>query len=251
MRSRLFVRGCMQVITHIDDTYDSTPVLLILKVLLVYALAVGRGIFTYDVKAAFLHATLDPNTEPMHVWAPEEYDPEHKTTWRLKKPAYGLRTAARAWQDHFADELMNRGLKRLKSDSNVYIHQTRQIVVLAYVDGLMVFGKPEDAQDMDAKLKVTFLIRSTGDLNTKDYKLRFLRRTLQRANMGGMMFDAREYYEPTLDERGLEQCKEAKPVALDGSGPPRRNLPSWTRSKTARHQITQRLQQLRHNHCGE
>ena len=34
IRSRLCVRGFKQVITDIDDTYDSTPVLLILKMLL-------------------------------------------------------------------------------------------------------------------------------------------------------------------------------------------------------------------------
>ena len=106
IRSRLCVRGFKQVITDIDDTYASTPVLLILKVLLVYALSVGWGIYSFDVTTAFLHATLDPGADPIYVWAPQEYDQDQQHIWRLKKAVYGLRTAPREWQDHFADELM-------------------------------------------------------------------------------------------------------------------------------------------------
>ena len=67
IRSRLCVRGFKQNVTDLDDTFASTPTLIILKVLLVLALALGWSIFTYDVTTAFLHAYLDPEDEPICV----------------------------------------------------------------------------------------------------------------------------------------------------------------------------------------
>ena len=119
IRSRLCVRGLRRTITDIDDTYASTPVLLIVKTLLVHALAMNRSIFTYDNMIAFLHASLDPDADPIYVWAPSKYCPSGTTLWRLKKACYGLRTAPREGQDHFADELRNMGFKRLKSGGNI------------------------------------------------------------------------------------------------------------------------------------
>ena len=75
IRSRLCVRGFKQSIADIDDAYASTPVLLIVKTLLVHALAMNWSIFTYDITTAFLHASLDQESDPIYVWAPSEYWP--------------------------------------------------------------------------------------------------------------------------------------------------------------------------------
>ena len=34
-----------------------------------------RRIFPYDITTAFMHATLDPDADPIYVWPPEEYYP--------------------------------------------------------------------------------------------------------------------------------------------------------------------------------
>ena len=104
-KSRLCVRGFKQNIEDMDDTYASTPVLCILKVLIVHALSRQWGIFTYDVTTAFLHAQLNPEATPIYVWAPIEFYPDGQTIGKLKRAVYGLRTAPREWQDHFAKEL--------------------------------------------------------------------------------------------------------------------------------------------------
>ena len=133
IRSRLCVRGFKQFIADIDDVYASTPVLLILKVLLVHALSVGWSIFTYDVTTAFLHANLDPSAPPIYVWAPAEFFPSGTTMWKLKRAVYGLRTAPKEWQDHFSEEPQSMGFRRLKSDSNMYVHGPLQVIFLAYL----------------------------------------------------------------------------------------------------------------------
>ena len=74
------------------------------------------------------------------VWPPREYYPSGDVLWRLKRAMYGLRTAPRSWQDHFASVLKGAGFTRLQSDPNVYIHFLLRVIILAYVDDLMVFG---------------------------------------------------------------------------------------------------------------
>ena len=140
VRARLCVRGFNQRINDVDDTFASTPVLCILKLLLVLALAKGWSLFTYDITTAFLHASLNPEDPPIYVWPPKEYFPPGTIIWRLLKAVYGLRTAPRDWQDHFSQvmELMN--FIRLKSDGNVYINLLLQVIILAYVDDLFILA---------------------------------------------------------------------------------------------------------------
>ena len=78
VRARLCVRGFNQIIKDLDSTFASTPVLIILKLLIVLALAFNWSIFTYDVTTAFLHALLNPEDDPIYVWPPTEYFPFKK-----------------------------------------------------------------------------------------------------------------------------------------------------------------------------
>ena len=209
VRARLCVRGFNQIIKDLDSTFASTPVLIILKLLIVLALAFNWSIYTFDVTTAFLHAFLDPNDDPIYVWPPSEYFPFKNVVWRLKRAVYGLRTAPREWQDHFAKEIQSLGFKRLKSDGNVYVHEHLQVIILAYVDDLMVFGKEEHIFTIETKLKKIFLIKRTGNLNEEDAKVRFLGRTLQRKDGGVLMYEENQYYIDILKEHNMEKCKES------------------------------------------
>ena len=63
------------------------------------------------------------------------------------------------------------GFRRLKSDSNVYVHGMLQVIVLAYFDDLMVFGDPSHIAQLDEQLQAKFLIKRTGELNTEGQTL--------------------------------------------------------------------------------
>ena len=92
--------GCYQYDLDKDDLYASTPLLLTLKILLLLALLYGHTVRFADVSTAFLHATLDYD---VFVVPPKEYYPAGDVLWKLRKAMYGLRTALKVWQDHYAE----------------------------------------------------------------------------------------------------------------------------------------------------
>ena len=97
IKSRLCIRGFTQKISDLDLTYASTPVVMIFRVLLVMALAMGWSIQFCDVSTAFLHAPLQSET-PIYVIPPREFYPDSTIRWRLKKAMYGLRSSPADWQ---------------------------------------------------------------------------------------------------------------------------------------------------------
>ena len=69
VKSRLCVRGYNQKVNDLDETYASTPVIYVLRILLVMALSRGWLISFYDISTAFLHAALNSD-DPVYSWPP-------------------------------------------------------------------------------------------------------------------------------------------------------------------------------------
>ena len=90
LRMRLVVQGCFQDSSSIDvdSIYASTPSLVILRLLLVMALARSWEISLADISTTFLHASIE---EPVFAWPSSEYYPEGNCLWRLNRAMYGLR----------------------------------------------------------------------------------------------------------------------------------------------------------------
>ena len=64
------VRGFNQVIADPDETFASTLVIMVLKHMLIMALAFVWSIHTFDITAALLHAMLGPS-DMMHIQLPK------------------------------------------------------------------------------------------------------------------------------------------------------------------------------------
>ena len=77
---------------------------------------------------------------------------------------YGLRTSPKAWQDHFAGQLQQGGLVRLKSDPNVYADYRHKVYVLVYVDGVFFFGPQDHVHDKMKALQDKVLLKLRGEL---------------------------------------------------------------------------------------
>ena len=145
-------QGYSQELDDPDDSFASTPQLLSLKVLLLFALAKNYKIIIGDVQTAFLHAELPKDDKPIYVRPPKEYYGGLSKLWKLRRPLYGLRTAPKHWQDHFADVLEKLGARRLKSEANVYFFKSTLHYVLVYVDDVMIIGtNPQTIFDSIAK----------------------------------------------------------------------------------------------------
>ena len=88
-----------------------------------------------DVCTAFLHALIDTT---LFVIPPKEYYPRGGVLWKLKKAMYGLKSAPKDWQDHFALILTTElAFVRLMTDSNVYYSAALVVYVLVYADDFL------------------------------------------------------------------------------------------------------------------
>ena len=138
MRSRIVAKGYNEKIDDSDSIYASTPLFVILRLLLILALARGWKIRFGDVSTAFLHTPI--TSLFTYIWPPKEYYPSGRTLWRLKKAMYGLRSSPKAWQGHFANTMKDLGLRRLISEANVYANATSDVFIMVYVDDIMIIG---------------------------------------------------------------------------------------------------------------
>ena len=137
VRSRLVCRGFTETVTDEDQTYASTPLLVMVKLLILLPLSLSWHIELWDVGTAFLHAAVSGE---LYVVPPQEFYDRGTVLWRLKKALYGLRAAPRAWQDHLAELLHAHRFQRMQSEASVCVNMALKVVVLGYVDGLMVVG---------------------------------------------------------------------------------------------------------------
>ena len=106
IRSRLVCKGCYQDMPDKDDVYASTPLLTSLKILLTIGLLKGHRMVFADVSTAFLHA---PITEEVFVRPRRSTIQNGDVVWKLRRAMYGLRSAPKAWQDHYADVMEDLG----------------------------------------------------------------------------------------------------------------------------------------------
>ena len=206
VRSRIVAKGYKEEVEDLDDIYASTPLFVILRVLLTVAMARSWRIRLGDVSTAFLHAPL--GNQRVYIWPPKEYYPEGTTLWRLKKAMYGLRSSPKAWQDYFATSMSDLGFKRLLSEANVYANSTNDVYIMVYVDDIMVIGDPTKVNKIFEKIQEKMLLKHIGYLDPGE-KHYFLGRQIHNE---GNYFDIKlddDYIEAILQEVNMTKCNPA------------------------------------------
>ena len=53
---------------------------------------------------------------------------------------YGLKQSPALWQSHFQNIMAKLGMKRCKTDANLYCHDSRSLYARCYVDDILVCG---------------------------------------------------------------------------------------------------------------
>ena len=211
LRTRLVVRGYTQEVADKDETFASTPSLTTLRLLLTLAVAKGWSVSTGDISTAFLHANVEGD---FYVIPPLEFYPEGKTLWRLRKALYGLKHSPKLWQSHFASVMEKNNFRRMKSDPNLYVHNTKQLYVLAYVDDLMFFGSEVDVSALVQDLQKDLLLKMTGTLN-ENQRVIFLGRNLKRTSTFISVGMSPAYIDNMLELYGLKQCRSSLAPGTD------------------------------------
>ena len=99
-----------------------------------------------DVKTAFLHSEL---AESIYMEIPEGLRPEGeyspRLVCRLVKTIYGLKQAPRAWYGKITTFFSEQGFYRSEEDHSLFVHETRCLIILLYVDDLVLAAATHEA----------------------------------------------------------------------------------------------------------
>ena len=119
---------------------------------------------------------------------------------------YGLRNSPKLWQTHFASVMAKTGFKRMKSDPNLYVHESKRLYVLAYVDDLMFFGQKREVDSMAQDLQSDLLLKLTGTLSEGE-NVTFLGREIRRTPDAIELYMKSEYIDRMLELYDMKSCK--------------------------------------------
>ena len=212
VRCRLVCRGFDQVVDDPDQTFASTPSLTTLKLLLTLAVTFGWNVFTGDISTAFLHALI--TGEDIFIIPPSEFYPDQNVVWKLKRALYGLKNSPRLWQDHFASVMKKLNFDRMKSDPNLYVHKTKRLYVLTYVDDLMFFGHRSDIDVVMTEMRKELLLKTTGQLS-EGQEVHFLGPEIRRTSEAIELSMSPIYVEKIMETLEMQTCKSVTTPGVD------------------------------------
>ena len=111
------------------------------------------------------------------------------------------------------------GLRRLKSDANVYVTEKNDLTLMVYVDDLFIMGSTKDLIfKLVTSIKSRVLLKDTGWLTDRT-SVRFLGREL-RVQDGGIVIAGMEHFvKSLLQENGLRDCKDIGTSGTSASKP--------------------------------
>jgi hypothetical protein len=143
-KARYVAKGFLQQHgVNFFDTFAGTLRSTSYRILLSLAIKEGWVIRQWDVISAFPQADLD--TE-IYMEQPLGYEilGDQDLVCLLKRALYGLKQAGCQWLLKLASLLRKLGFEPISVDQQIFIHQTKPIVIGAYMDDLLVFTKTLD-----------------------------------------------------------------------------------------------------------
>jgi len=144
LKARLVIKGYKQV-EGVDYSNIYAPVAKLASFRLLLELASGIWLIHHiDVVSAFLNT---PVHKEIYMDPPEGIEclenlwrKDNALVCKLKKSLYGLKQAPKLWHRHIDSFLKTLGFTSTNSDSNIYILNTADMIILLYVDDLLIFA---------------------------------------------------------------------------------------------------------------
>ena len=118
--------------------------------------------FKFDIKTAFLYATLD---KPIYMKQPEGFIVPGKEdhVCLLEKSLYGLKQAPRLWQKRLDAVLIDFVLKNSTADKCIYIRRTSDEIMIVMIhvdDGIAASNKPSVLDNIGTHIGSEFQMHS-------------------------------------------------------------------------------------------
>ena len=203
-KARLVARGFSQVYGFdYTDVYAPVAKNTTFRLLLSIAAKRKLNVRHYDAKTAFLNGQL---SEEIYMKQPPGFivPGQEEKVCRLKRSIYGLKQAARAWNEAIHKEIVNLNFRQNTSDPCLYTSDTG-IFLLIYVDDILVIGSDTAVMDevMD-KLKTKFVIKNLGNIS------KYLGIEVQKDENGNFLISQSKYIMDIVKDAGLENAKPSK-----------------------------------------
>ena len=208
LKSRLVAQGHRQDYDIIADNSSPTADLASLKLLLQHTVQKGWDLRSVDFEIAYLNAGL-----PTEVFASApngfsevrpDFDPKTHAL-RLKKCLYGLRASGALWNKHLATYLQTLKFRPGTFDPCLFAHESRELVLLIYVDDLLIAGMMKDIDWICQKFRADYAIQEAP---LDDFlSLRIQQHHYQETKT--ISLDLANYIKATVDELGLTDCRPA------------------------------------------
>ena len=181
-KARWVVKGFSQIL-GIDflDTFSTTCRPESYRIIFILAMHKGWALNQYDVKNAFIHASIDHEIfveQPLGFERNLSNKSTAKGFCKLNKALYGLKQSPRLWYEHLLGILKNHGFEAMPYDSAVFVHTNEKIIILCHVDDLIITGPNlRSIHEIITELEKSITLEKIGNINqflgmqvTTDYK---------------------------------------------------------------------------------
>ena len=162
-----------------------------------------------DVKKAHLNGEI-----PEDVWVFVELPSEAGGgVVRLRRWLYGMRPAARAWEEHYAKKLIEAGFRRGVSNSTVFWHPEGDISLVVHGDDFTALGPEEELKNFKKQMKSWYEVKVRGVLGPgplDDKEITILNRKLVWTKSGTITYEA--------DPKNIESIVKAMDLQSDSKG---------------------------------
>lgn len=204
-KARLVARGFAQPKEFdYDEIYSPVAKVTTLKTLLAVGNERSFHFEQLDVKSAFLNGELK---DSVYLKPPEGDNVKPNYVYKLKKALYGLKEAAKCWNNSFNDFMKECCFERSENDSCLYWKRKGNEIVylLLYVDDIIIASERENMlREIKEKLMKRFKMKDKG-------KLRYFLGLEITHNRGDkvIQINQKKYIEKLLKRFNFENCKSS------------------------------------------
>lgn len=175
-----------------------------LKMLLNIASQKQYKLSQFDVQTAFLNGDL---FEDIYMKPPIGHELPKGKVYKLKKSLYGLKQAARAWNDKFKKALIKGGAKQSLNDPCLFIMKcgTSICYILIHVDDILACtNNPNMIESLEKTLNDNFVSKNLGEVRT------YLGISISRDNSGIYSISQENYIDGLVDKFNLISTRKQK-----------------------------------------
>jgi hypothetical protein len=199
-KARLVAGGNAQI----DVFAVSSPVAEMPHLRSVVAIAALRGwkLTQADFKTAYLNAPLNPDEDPIYMWAPPGWSEDTGEIWQLLRSLYGLKQSGRNWYKLLRKELTRLGFSVAFYDGYIFFLKRGSsiIILVLYVDDLLLTGNDQPAID-----ELLELLNTKFELKRLDATHLLGMRITETES--GISLDQKRYVQTVLDRFGMTDCR--------------------------------------------